>query len=162
MYFWHLFETYCRSGKQNSRYRTCPTRYTVHVCVCMCLFWAVTQCPRDTAISISLIKYKSSVIELIYLSLFLLLLPLHSYKFSMPIRMVVCSSRKWPSKLSRKKKMKPASAWLPYCNECQQYAQLIYYRLLPVKENFLCRQVFKVSAKHYESTFKEITIRERY
>lgn len=115
MYFWHLFETYCRSGKQNSRYTTCPTRFTVHVCVCMCLFWAVTQCPRDTAISISLIKYKSSVIELIYLSLFLLLLPLHSYKFSMPIRMVVCSSRKWPSKLSRKKKMKPAAAWLLCC-----------------------------------------------
>lgn len=36
----------------------------------MFLYSAVTQCPRDTAISISLIKYKSSVIELIYLTLF--------------------------------------------------------------------------------------------
>lgn len=35
----------------------------------MCLYSAVIQCPRDTAISISLIKYKSSVIELIYLTL---------------------------------------------------------------------------------------------
>lgn len=35
----------------------------------MCLYSTVTQCPRDTAISISLIKYKSSVIELIYLTL---------------------------------------------------------------------------------------------
>lgn len=35
MYFRHLFETYRRSGKQNSRYRTYPSRFTSHVCVCV-------------------------------------------------------------------------------------------------------------------------------
>jgi len=36
-----------------------------------------------------------------------------------------------------------------FSNSRQQPAnQLIYCRLLPVKENFLCRQVFKVSDKH--------------
>lgn len=73
MYSQHLFKTYCRSGKQKSSPQSLQNFLEVDlplcVCVCVCSFSAVIQCPGETAISISLIKYKSSVIQLIYLAL---------------------------------------------------------------------------------------------